>query len=915
MTKHQEFKTKLEQLKSKIHEFLETCNPKSEAYKMYREKYGKLVILYQALSKALKTGIPSLTEISGCKIESINILQPSIKNAIYRSAFSSTKVLLELKLDATACDFTKTEMELIYYDGLGAKTNSSKAKMNVIEQKGATIKASVEVEFPEKDQKSSVKISIDNITSDKIFFYKKYAVDISSYNKAKKITKNYIHWTDVFYLGTIEPVRINKLCPSLKIKKNGDSNYVKMDAFINALKENQDIVNAENGGIDLGAKSIEALEEIQHSSKRTKSTLNTIIEKFQFNSNVLIELEEQCKQSGVDGVFDAAYRQQVKKNEELLEVLVNKKAYLQTYIDQISKIIFQKSIPDDLLQTVKDLERLKSEQEKTLQKLYEESDSYYTKEVVLDTFDEWKTTLSRINEKCITIQKDWDDLWLPFKTKVLDIKPEEKSSAYKYYLKWKEDIFSKLEAGYLLTEDKKTIHRISQIKFRLKDFQEVITKTGGDGEMEYIEGENVTSKAEETQFKDNLKIDVEKSDIKLDHEDLGKPLEKDGFTDTDIKQGEVGDCYLMSALISLTKDNQALIRNMIVPQGDKFIVTLFEEGIPVKVEVDKQLIVRKIKGYEDSTPAAEVIDDIWVPIIEKAYAKLLGSHSEDEGGDLMKIEGGTSAEALKVLLGNKVKTPDSIYLNQAGEVVTSKTETAIPNPIVLSAIDVNVLAAVIQNANANDYEVHVSSPDQYEGYTLDDQDIVPIDEDNHFMSFKHAYSLVDASSDTVTIRNPHGNTKKEQGLFSETVKKDVTALVEAMRNLEEAFENTNEIKESTKQALDKAITAIEGNDLIKYRFADISKDWKKIWDKKMVFDTGVWKPKKDKKGFLKRLNKKINQLRETINSKAEHADKDGKKLKAGFLSKEIALRAEQTITYDVLKKYFEKVTISIIEAD
>ncbi len=75
-----------------------------------------------------------------------------------------------------------------------------------------------------------------------------------------------------------------------------------------------------------------------------------------------------------------------------------------------------------------------------------------------------------------------------------------------------------------------------------------------------------------------------------------------------------------------------------------------------------------------------------------------------------------------------------------------------------------------------------------------------------------------------------------------------------------------------------------------------------------------WKSSKDKKGFLKRLNKGIVELKKEIVRIAEHSDKKNKnKLKDGFLSKTIPLTAAQTISYAVLKKFFKSVTISIIK--
>ena len=180
------------------------------------------------------------------------------------------------------------------------------------------------------------------------------------------------------------------------------------------------------------------------------------------------------------------------------------------------------------------------------------------------------------------------------------------------------------------------------------------------------------------------------------------------------------------------------------------------------------------------------------------------------------------------------------------------------------------------------------------------------------MSFSHAYSLVNATANDVTIRNPHGDTEQEQGLFSEEVKNDVTALVAAIDSLEKEFLKDEQIKDDSKKKMDKAFENIGKNILIKNRFNREAKDWNKIV-KKMILEAAIWKPEKDKKGFIKKLANNITELKQHIGQKAEHSDKNnGNKLKDGFLSRTIKLSAEQTISYKVLKDYFERVSISII---
>jgi hypothetical protein len=93
---------------------------------------------------------------------------------------------------------------------------------------------------------------------------------------------------------------------------------------------------------------------------------------------------------------------------------------------------------------------------------------------------------------------------------------------------------------------------------------------------------------------------------------------------TDIAQGDLGDCYLLSALGSVARQNSQVIRNMFIDNGDgTFTVRFFHSGVPDYVTVDMMLPSRNgqfiYANQGDSVSNPNNI--LWVALAEKAYAQ------------------------------------------------------------------------------------------------------------------------------------------------------------------------------------------------------------------------------------------------------------------------------------------------------
>ena len=141
----------------------------------------------------------------------------------------------------------------------------------------------------------------------------------------------------------------------------------------------------------------------------------------------------------------------------------------------------------------------------------------------------------------------------------------------------------------------------------------------------------------------------------------GTPFGGDTPSPADVKQGAIGDCYLLAALAAVAKANPSIIEKMIKDNGDgTHDVSIYEDvawfGKDLKKKTVKvtQTFPLDDKGDPIYAKKATGLDGkpaLWVMLIEKAYAQLKGGY-EDIGG------GGDSGEALEAITGKKMKEYD-----------------------------------------------------------------------------------------------------------------------------------------------------------------------------------------------------------------------------------------------------------------
>lgn len=207
-----------------------------------------------------------------------------------------------------------------------------------------------------------------------------------------------------------------------------------------------------------------------------------------------------------------------------------------------------------------------------------------------------------------------------------------------------------------------------------------------------------------------------------------------------IRQGNLGDCFFLSALILITQRQPELIQNMMrVTEGittrEKF--GYLEAETPAQIEVtfyrrigvndyeEVPVLVTGRSGARGMISQATAIP--WPTIVEKAYAQLKGSYDA--------IDGGKGYEALEDLLG-----PQTIA-------------TGIQFPENLGTGSGITMENVISRFNKG-YYITMGTPTSPNG----DKDKVQITNGDE-INMQHAYAVIDVDeeSGTLLLRNPHGH--------------------------------------------------------------------------------------------------------------------------------------------------------------
>jgi len=149
---------------------------------------------------------------------------------------------------------------------------------------------------------------------------------------------------------------------------------------------------------------------------------------------------------------------------------------------------------------------------------------------------------------------------------------------------------------------------------------------------------------------------------------------------TDVNQGDVGDCYFLSAVGEVAMQDPTLIENMIQSNGNNtWSVEFWINGKADYVTVNNQLpLMTGGQSYAGGAKElfANTTSSLWVPLVEKAYAQLMEQTSVIPGQQL-GVNGDAYADTSSgwgwslTELTDQSYTSYSLYAGEASSTVSS----------------------------------------------------------------------------------------------------------------------------------------------------------------------------------------------------------------------------------------------------
>lgn len=288
---------------------------------------------------------------------------------------------------------------------------------------------------------------------------------------------------------------------------------------------------------------------------------------------------------------------------------------------------------------------------------------------------------------------------------------------------------------------------IQKYKEELKNLKDTLTKYG---DLFNADG---TIDAEEQAQLDNMQAIIKKAEAKLVDMEGGKDYsigvsdntvkEKIDYEYTkivanlfvkgvgddneihpnDVKQGFLGDCYFLAAIQAIAQSDPGALKKLIKDNGDgTYEVTLYVYNTfvswnrsPKKITVDTT--IPTYKGTTQPIYAGKGDNELWVLLLEKAYAQYEGNYGDIEGGNPSKAMGFLLSED-----GDDFDTND-----YSDKDLQAKIKAALDGKKAITA-STNLKSG------------------KKESVTVDGQ----------LIYFSHVYNLLSLTGDIVYLQNPHG---------------------------------------------------------------------------------------------------------------------------------------------------------------
>jgi hypothetical protein len=161
-----------------------------------------------------------------------------------------------------------------------------------------------------------------------------------------------------------------------------------------------------------------------------------------------------------------------------------------------------------------------------------------------------------------------------------------------------------------------------------------------------------------------------------------------GAAYTDIRQGQLGDCYFLATLGSIAQRDQGAIEDMFINNGDgTYTVRFFRGGTADYVTVDRYLPTTSsgYLAYQGSNQLySNVNGELWAALAEKAYAQIneQGWIGQNGTNSYQGISGGWMESVAEQVLGRNAtsvsNTSASTIINAlaAGKMVTAGSKSS-----------------------------------------------------------------------------------------------------------------------------------------------------------------------------------------------------------------------------------------------
>ncbi|WMX17290.1 C2 family cysteine protease [Aureispira sp. CCB-E] len=836
------------ELKDELNELLESIrtyqrlliaeDAKGKVSKKYHNYFVQLKPLFKTIQKRLKEN----DALEGCIIGAK--LRHPLSDVLY---MPKCQVVLEVEAKES-CDWLSQEVDIEYANQERKTTRKTTLKKEQFSFEGGNLQGKLTFELKFEQEEKFVTITYAN-NSFRIQKLEYTAIKLDTPSNAEK-TKN--NFSPLFAKEAFQK-QLKEAFPSIKIIPNKEASW---KTSFDPLSIQEDLANTVLVELptELEELSMEDLGEKNVLISTRKFQLNTINLELKKALQRYEGLEFNYEGNNKTSIFDANYHKIIKETQVVIEHIDDRIQILENNLSLVQEAqISKKEIKASPFLSL--AHEVSNKLEYVWSEIIRIGERFSTYPDLMLSYDEWKIELENVRQEINSLTKVSQDSW-----NALDAIERQTDRERKKYAAIKENFdnlqqtISNLDKDTYYTDKKKGL------------------ENSDDGFLEYQQNEDEFSAKEQVTYglsddeKDKLKVIGGKATFEFKDPDLLLYDEQNGIELEDIKQGQVGDCYLLSALANLTEDESSLIKEMIEEKDGLYIVTLYQNGIPVQIEVDKKLMVlhREYPNLvgniekKDEYIGASPVNDIWVAILEKAYAKLMAKGEfTDE-----RVTGGHAEAAMKVLLGNKVKQPTEIYLDGAGKLSDTPTENEFKNPLDFSKVSEKHLRQIILSAKEKGYKINVSSPTSYKGdAVLTDQHVVKIGE-KIYMNFKHAYSLLDANEKQAILFNPHGKTKQIRQIFDQKI-------VDEIARLESIIPLKGKISKEVKETVE---TILEQNKALQASF-----------------------------------NQTLGNLRTKLNNVLTLD------LGKGFIRQEVEIENPQKISYKVLKEYFSSLVITILK--